>query len=82
VGTGATIWVLLQLVGVAVVPLNAIVLLLWVEPKLLPTIFMDVPTGPLTGFVYEIVGADWARLVPEKKIEDSRANVQRRFLRM
>jgi len=51
VGTGAIICVLLQLVGVAVVPVNAIVLLLWVEPKLLPTIFMDVPTGPLTGFV-------------------------------
>jgi hypothetical protein len=51
VGTGATIWVLLQLVGVAAVPLNTIVLPPWVELKLLPTIFMDVPTGPFTGFV-------------------------------
>jgi hypothetical protein len=57
-------------VGVAIVPLNPIVLLLWVEPKLLPTIFMDVPTGPFTGLVYEIVGVNWAWQIVEIRREE------------
>ena len=50
---GTVTWMLVapHVDTVAVVPLNLTVLLPWVEPKLLPTIFMDVPTGPLTGFV-------------------------------
>jgi hypothetical protein len=49
--------VLLQLVGVAVVPLNVIVLVPWLEPKLLPLMVTDVPTGPPVGFTVVIAGA-------------------------
>lgn len=45
-GTGTTMLVLPQLVGVAVVPLNLIVLLPWVVPKFVPVTVMEVPTGP------------------------------------
>jgi len=48
-GTGATIEVAFQLVGVAVVPLNVTVLVPWVEPKFVPVIVTDVPTGPDVG---------------------------------
>jgi hypothetical protein len=50
-GTGTTIWVLLQLVGVAEVPLKLTVLLPCVEPKYVPTIVTEAPAGPLTGLV-------------------------------
>ncbi len=45
-GTGKAIDVALQLVGVALVPLNVTVLVPWVAPKLVPVIVTDVPTGP------------------------------------
>src|SRR5579859_4872183 len=48
-GTGATIFVLLQLVGVAVVPLNLIVLVPWVEPKLDPLMVTAAPMAPELG---------------------------------
>lgn len=48
-GTGATMEVALQLVEVAVVPLNLTVLVPWVEPKFVPVIVTDVPTGPEVG---------------------------------
>src|SRR4029077_20725369 len=48
-GTGATMLVADQLVGVTVVPLNLIVLVPCVAPKLVPVIVTDVPTGPLVG---------------------------------
>lgn len=48
-GTGAAIWVLLQLVGVEVTPLNAIELDPCVEPKFVPVTVTDVPAGPLLG---------------------------------
>src|SRR5215471_14534638 len=48
-GTGATILVLLQLVGVAAVPLNVIVLLPCVEPKVVPVIVTAVPAPPEVG---------------------------------
>jgi hypothetical protein len=48
-GTGTTIEVALQLVGVAAVPLKVIVLLPWVAPKLVPVRVTDVPTIPETG---------------------------------
>jgi hypothetical protein len=48
-GTGTTILVLLQLVGVAVVPLNFTVLVPCVDPKLFPVIVTEAPTGPLVG---------------------------------
>jgi hypothetical protein len=43
-GTGATIEVALQLVGVAAVPLNVTVLVPWVAPKFVPVIVTTVPT--------------------------------------
>jgi hypothetical protein len=42
-GTGATIDVALQLVGVAAVPLNVTVLVPWVAPKFIPMIVTGVP---------------------------------------
>ena len=45
-GTVTAMLVALQLVAVAVVPLNVTVLEPWVEPKLVPVIVTDVPTGP------------------------------------
>jgi len=45
-GTGATMLVADQLVGVAVVPLNFTVLAPCVAPKFVPVIVTEVPTGP------------------------------------
>jgi hypothetical protein len=56
-GTGATMLVALQLLGVAVVPLKLTVLVPWVEPKLLPLIVTDVPTAPEVGARLLILGA-------------------------
>ena len=49
-GTGATMLVALQLVGVAAVPLNFNVLVPWVAPKFAPLIVTEVPTDPDVGF--------------------------------
>ncbi len=49
VGTGALILVALQLVGVAVTPLNLTVLLPWVVPKFVPVMVTDVPIVPEVG---------------------------------
>jgi len=48
-GTGTTMLAALQLVGVAVVPLNATVLVPCVLPKFVPVIVTDVPTAPDVG---------------------------------
>ena len=48
-GTGTTMDVALQLVGVAVVALNFTVLLPWVLPKLVPEMVTEVPTAPAVG---------------------------------
>jgi hypothetical protein len=56
-GTGATMLVALQLVGVAVVPLNFTVLDPCVAPKFAPLIVTDVPTNPDVGFKLVILGA-------------------------
>src|SRR5262249_58682498 len=45
-GTGTTMLVADQLVGVAVVPLNFTVLVPCVDPKFVPVIVTDVPTSP------------------------------------
>ena len=45
-GTGTTIVVLFQLVGVPLTPLNEMVLLPCVKPKLVPEIVMEPPAGP------------------------------------
>jgi hypothetical protein len=56
-GTGATICVLLQLVGVAVTPANATVLDPCVEPKFVPVIVTEVPVEPDVGDRLVRVGA-------------------------
>jgi len=48
-GTVATMDVALQLVAVALVPLNVTVLVPCVEPKFVPVIVTDVPTAPEVG---------------------------------
>src|SRR5438445_1561000 len=57
-GTGATMLVALQLVGVATVPLNASVLDPCVAPKLVPVIVTEAPTGPEVGFKLVMLGAE------------------------
>jgi hypothetical protein len=49
-GTGTTMLAALQLVGVAVTPLNFTVLVPCVAPKFVPLIVTCVPTGPDDGF--------------------------------
>jgi hypothetical protein len=48
--------VALQLVGVAAVPLNVTVLVPCEEPKFVPVIVTDVPTGPDVGFKLVMLG--------------------------
>ena len=55
-GTGTTIVVAFQLVGVAAVPLNVTVLEPCVAPKFEPLIVTDVPADPDVGFKLEIFG--------------------------
>ncbi|HEY1912341.1 MAG TPA: hypothetical protein VGG73_15565 [Vicinamibacterales bacterium] len=57
-GTFATMLVVDQLVGVAVVPLNLTVLVPCVVPKFVPAIVTVVPIAPLVGDKEVIVGAD------------------------
>jgi hypothetical protein len=61
-GTGTTMLVADQLVGVAAVPLNVTVLAPLVDPKFDPAIVTDVPIDPLAGvrFVIEGGGTDGA----------------------
>src|SRR5438552_5752913 len=56
-GTGATMLVAPQLVGVATVPLNFTVLVPCVAPKFAPVIVTDVPTNPDVGFRLVMLGA-------------------------
>src|SRR5438552_9093242 len=56
-GTGTTILVALQLVGVAAIPLNVTVLVPCLAPKLAPVIVTDVPTNPDVGFRPVMLGA-------------------------
>ena len=55
-GTGATMLVAVQLVGVAVVPLNLTVLVPCVAPKLAPVIVTELPVKPDVGFRPVILG--------------------------
>src|SRR5438876_424584 len=55
-GTGTTILVLLQLVGVAVVPLNLTVLVPCVAPKFNPLMVTELPIAPEVGDKLLIVG--------------------------
>jgi hypothetical protein len=57
VGTGTTIEVAPQLVGVAATPLNVTVLVPCVAPKFVPLIVTEVPTGPDVGDSPLMLGA-------------------------
>jgi hypothetical protein len=57
-GTGATMFVLLQLDGVAGLPLNVTVLEPCVAPKLVPVIVTEVPTIPELGERFVMAGGD------------------------
>lgn len=56
VGTGATMPVLLQLVGEATTPLKVTMLVPWVAPKFAPEIVMTAPTGPDVGLKLLMLG--------------------------
>lgn len=56
-GTGTAIEVALQLVGLAVVPLNVTVLVPWVDAKFAPVMVTEAPTGPDVGKRLLILGA-------------------------
>lgn len=56
VGTGTTMVVALQLVGVPAVPLNVTALVPCVAPKFAPLIVTDVPSGPDPGLTFEMTG--------------------------
>jgi hypothetical protein len=58
VGMGTLIWVALQLVGLAVVPLNVTVLVPCDEPKLVPVIVTAVPTTPPPGARLLMLGSE------------------------
>ncbi len=63
-GTGVTIAVVLQLVGVAAIPLKATVFVPCVAPKFVPVIVTEVPTGPEVGDKLVILGAVTVKLTP------------------
>jgi hypothetical protein len=56
-GTTATMLLALQLVTLAVTPLNLTVLVPWVDPKFAPVILTEAPTAPVTGDRLVILGA-------------------------
>jgi hypothetical protein len=55
-GTGTTMLVVDQVLGVAAVPLKVTVLVLLVAPKFVPVIVTELPTGPLAGLRFVSVG--------------------------
>lgn len=57
VGTGTVIELAPQLVGVVAVPLNVTVLVPWLDPKLVPLIFTEVPMAPVVGARLVMLGA-------------------------
>jgi hypothetical protein len=63
-GTGATMLVALQLVGVAAVPLNVTVLVPCVPPMFVPAIVTGVPTGPEVGLKLVMVTGVTVKFTP------------------
>src|SRR6266478_1465474 len=65
-GTAAVMLAALQLVAVAVVPLNFTVLVPCVAPKFAPAIVTEAPTNPDDGFKLVMLGAGTvtAKLIP------------------
>ena len=62
-GTGATMFVALQLVGVTTVPLNATVLVPCTGPKFAPLIATGAPIIPDVGFRLVMVGIGWVTVI-------------------
>ena len=60
---------------VAVVPLNLTVLLPWVEPKFVPVIVTEVPTGPELTDKLVIVGAACAPVAKKNREETARIRI-------
>jgi len=56
-GTGTTMLVALQLVGVPARPLKVTLLEPWLAPKFAPLTVTDVPSGPDVGLIPEMLGA-------------------------
>ena len=67
VGTAATMLAVLQLDGVAAVPLNFTVLMPCVAPKFAPLIVTDAPTTPDDGFTLVILGGELPPALPGLK---------------
>ena len=78
VGTGTTIDVSLQLVGVATMPLKVALLLPWIAPKLLPATVTDVPTGPMFGEMLFMVG----NVCPEREAPATKTKRINRMLEL
>ena len=55
-GTGTAMLVALQLVGTAATPLNVTVPLPWLDPKFVPVMVTELPTGPDVGLMAVICG--------------------------
>ncbi len=70
VGTGTTILVALQLVGVPAVPLNFIVLLPCVDPNVVPVTVTDAPTHADVGEMLLMFGTT-VKLVPQLATPDT-----------
>jgi hypothetical protein len=78
-GTGTWILVELQLVGVPVVPLNCTVLVPWDDPKFLPVIVTEAPTGPEVGDKLVILGpAAWVLIAKRDKDRTARMRTEPR----
>jgi hypothetical protein len=73
VGTCATIWVPLQLVMGATVPLKLTALVPWVAPKFIPVIATDVPAGPEVGDKLVIIGETITVTLVEPQMEPTHA---------
>jgi hypothetical protein len=56
-GTRTVIWVVPQIVGAAVAPLNFTELVPWLKPKPVPVIVTDAPTAPDAGEILVMLGA-------------------------
>jgi hypothetical protein len=69
-------FVALQLVGVAAVPLNVTVLVPFVVPKFAPLIVTEVPTAPHVGLTLEMegpeTGLNWTQLLARPPTVTSR----------
>jgi hypothetical protein len=64
IGTGTSILVLLQLVGIAVVPLKVTVLVPCEVPKLFPERLMLVPTAAVTFVMLDMEGGGTVKVTP------------------